>query len=563
MKKTSIGLTLISLGVLLIPSLILPGHAQRKLQVGAQSRTQAGSGFKTSSIMRTTAGRGSADSAATRQGELTLQPARAVGTQAGQEAPEASTACVPRIITHSTSQAITADNAIACTDDDGHTTANSYWRAFNLPTQFGINKVYNVGGITGGVQIGIEAAVPGGNAATQPLTLRLYRTTSGTFPTGPRTQLGSDFVYNIPVIFNSVVNLTFPATAVPAGSELVVEIAIPDGQAAGNFFFPGSNTAPETGPSYLSAAACGITQPTDLAAIGFPNVNWVINVDGCVVGDNARAFDFTLDGRADVSVYRPLPEGSLWRIRNGTTGTVLELPWGKNTDRLVPGDFDGDGMFDLGVWRPNEANWYIDTSSGAVNFVKGWGLSTDIPVPADYNGDGFTDIAVFRSSEGNWYIINSNGGGGSITHWGLSTDKLVPADYDGDGKADQAVWRSSEGNWYVRQSTGGTTVRNWGLSTDRPVPGDYDGDGKSDLAVYRGGDWHIILSFTNSGFVRNWGLSTDIPIPADYDKDGKTDLAVYRPSTGDWHIISSFSGAGIMFSLGDGLDIPVPSVRVP
>lgn len=559
MKKAIIGLSLMFLSILLVPSLILTSHAQRKLQVGAQSRTQAGAGFKTSSIMRTTAVRGAANSAARQRGELTLQPVRANGTQAGQEAPEASTACVPRIITHSTSQDITVENAIACTGDGGHTTADSYWRVFNLQTQFGINKVYNVGS----VRIGIEAAVPGGSATTQTLTLRLYRTTSGTFPTGPRTQLGSSFNYNLPVISDSIAVLSFPTIAVPAGSELIVEIAIPDGQAAGNFFFPGSNTAPETGTSYLSAAACGITTPTDLAAIGFPNVNWVINVDGCVVGDNARAFDFTLDGKADVAVYRPLPEGSLWRVRNSTTGTVLELPWGKNTDRLVPGDYDGDGMFDLGVWRPNESNWYIDTSSGAVNFVKGWGLSTDIPVPADYNGDGLTDIAVFRPNEGNWYIINSNGGG-SIVHWGLSTDKLVPADYDGDGKADQAVWRSNEGNWYVRQSTGGTTVRNWGLSTDRPVPGDYDGDGKSDLAVYRGaGDWHIILSFTNSGFVRNWGLGTDTPIPADYDKDGKTDLAVYRPSTGDWHIISSFSGAGIMFSLGDGLDIPIPSVRIP
>lgn len=562
MKRAIIGLMLIFFSIQIMPSLILPGSAQRRMKIAvARSQTQAGDGFTSSSIIPASARRGATDSATTQQGELTLQPAQVDGTQVGQEAPDATSACVPRIITHSTSQAITTDNSIACTNDTGHTAANSYWRAFNLPTQFGINKVYNVSR----VQIGIEAAVPGGSATSQTLGLRLYRTTSGTFPTGTRTQIGNSFGFNIPAIFNSVVSLNFTTVAVPAGSELIVEIVIPDGQAAGNFFFLGSNTAPETGPSYLSAATCGINQPTDLAVIGFPNVNWVINVDGCVVGDNARLFDFTLDGRADVSVYRPLPDGSLWRVRNSTSGAVTETPWGKNTDRLVPGDYDGDGIFDRAVWRPDEGNWYIVPSSGAPILVKGWGVSTDIPVPADYDGDGFTDIAVFRPSEANWYIINSNGGVGTIVHWGLSTDKLVPADYDGDGKADPAVWRASEANWYVKQSSGGATVRNWGLSTDRPVPGDYDGDGKSDLAVYRPSDanWYIIHSFTNSGFIRNWGLSTDILVPADYDKDGKTDIAVYRPSEANWYIISSFNGAGILLNLGGGLDVPIPSVRVP
>ena len=55
-----------------------------------------------------------------------------------------------------------------------------------------------------------------------------------------------------------------PITAtVPAGTlELVMEVTNPDGVAAGNMFFIGSNASPETGPSYLSAADCGITDPT-------------------------------------------------------------------------------------------------------------------------------------------------------------------------------------------------------------------------------------------------------------------------------------------------------------
>ena len=44
----------------------------------------------------------------------------------------------------------------------------------------------------------------------------------------------------------------------------------PEGQTAGNSFFIGSNAAGQTAPSYLAAAACGVTEPTDTAAIGFP-----------------------------------------------------------------------------------------------------------------------------------------------------------------------------------------------------------------------------------------------------------------------------------------------------
>ena len=86
---------------------------------------------------------------------------------------------------------------------------------------------------------------------------------------------------------------------VPAGaSQLVMEVFTPDGGAAGksrnrttgenspngaasgNLLFIGSNADPETGPSYLSAANCGIPTPTTTAGIGFPNMHIVVNVNG-------------------------------------------------------------------------------------------------------------------------------------------------------------------------------------------------------------------------------------------------------------------------------------------
>src|SRR5205814_155376 len=66
--------------------------------------------------------------------------------------------------------------------------------------------------------------------------------------------------------------------------ELVMEVNIPDGSAQGNVFFIGSNTDPETGPSYLSAADCGVNDPTPTGDIGFPDMHIVFNVYGSCPG---------------------------------------------------------------------------------------------------------------------------------------------------------------------------------------------------------------------------------------------------------------------------------------
>jgi hypothetical protein len=38
--------------------------------------------------------------------------------------------------------------------------------------------------------------------------------------------------------------------------------------------------------------------------------------------------------------------------------------------------------------------------------VKAWGAAAvgDVPVPGDYDGDGLADLAVWRAPEGRWYL---------------------------------------------------------------------------------------------------------------------------------------------------------------
>jgi hypothetical protein len=80
----------------------------------------------------------------------------------------------------------------------------------------------------------------------------------------------------------------------------------------------------------------------------------------------------------------------------------------------VTGDFDGDGILDLGVFVPASGTWLISLSSltpepvstcVSCAFAVQWGAPTDVPVPADYNGDGVADIAVFRPTEGAFYVL--------------------------------------------------------------------------------------------------------------------------------------------------------------
>ena len=181
----------------------------------------------------------------------------------------------PPVITESTSQDITSGNSVACNDNTtGFTVENHYWRAFDMSTFTG-GQAYAITSVS----FGIEQATSGSGTG-QPVTVNLYTNSGAPFPGGTRTLLATSGSINIPD--QSLTVFSVPITAnVPAGTlELVMEVTNPDGVAAGNMFFVGSNASPETGPSYLSAADCGINDPTPVADIGFPNMHIVFNVNG-------------------------------------------------------------------------------------------------------------------------------------------------------------------------------------------------------------------------------------------------------------------------------------------
>jgi hypothetical protein len=140
--------------------------------------------------------------------------------------------------------------------------------------------------------------------------------------------------------------------------------------------------------------------------------------------------------------------------------TTLSKRYGVAGDIPVPGDYNGDGLTDLAVFRPATGQWFVDTNrDGGTNLSRQYGATGDIPVLGDYNGDVLTDFAVFRPSARRWFIDTNHDGITDINRqYGIKGDIPVPGDYDGDFITDLAVWRPSNGTWYVSGSLDGSGV---------------------------------------------------------------------------------------------------------
>jgi hypothetical protein len=215
------------------------------------------------------------------------------------------------------------------------------------------------------------------------------------------------------------------------------------------------------------------------------------------------------------------------------------------TDRPVVGDWNGDGKADAGVMHTGTTATYwlqavtpaTNGTAAATSTSQQWGIPGDAPVVGDYDGDGLSQIGVKRRQSATWYLRSATGAMATVTTAvGTVTDTPVAGDWDGNGKDNLGYYRPATSTFYLRGDNLALTPIQFGLPGDLPITGDWDGDGRTDVGVWRAGVFYMrIPTATWSRLVAlAYGNYNDTPVVGDWNGDGTADVGVWRPSTGQF-----------------------------
>ena len=91
--------------------------------------------------------------------------------------------------------------------------------------------------------------------------------------------------------------------------------------------------------------------------------------------------------------------------------------FGQTGDLAIIGDWNGTGKEEIGVFRPQTGQFYLDLNGNGkwdgptVDRLMGpFGLPTDLPIVGDWDGTGKVRIGVYRPNAREWYLdLNGNG----------------------------------------------------------------------------------------------------------------------------------------------------------
>ena len=220
-------------------------------------------------------------------------------------------------------------------------------------------------------------------------------------------------------------------------------------------------------------------------------------------------------------------------LTNGWDGGIAEneFTFGDTRNPTLVGDWDGDGIDDVGTRRGNQLSSRTRPGAGPIDVDVAYGRVTDQVLIGAWDGDGQDTLAMRR--ENRFYFTNDGRGGEAsfVMDYGRPGDEVFVGDWDGDGKDTIALRRGNV--FHVTNSvSGGRAESEVGYERvgDAVFVGDWDGDGKDTLAVRRGNMWFIRNTLSTGVADREmaFGRGTDVAFVGDWDGDGVDTIGVRR-----------------------------------
>ncbi len=250
------------------------------------------------------------------------------------------------------------------------------------------------------------------------------------------------------------------------------------------------------------------------------------------------------------------------------TGSATPTRTSTSTNTPIPPRPDTIGVYKDGTFYLRNSN-----TSGGANITANFGGDvSDLPLAGDWNGDGVDTIGIYRTSSGFFYLSDSNttpainynillGNPGDTPFAGKW---LVSATHDGIG-----VFRPSNGILYEKNDlTSGFDdyFAIFGNPGDTGMAGDWDGSGLEGVGVYRPSQthWYLSNNSTPSGITFSdidyvWDIGSQIALKGDWNADGITTGAAFNASSAVFSLnnTNTTPGALLVFAFGPANSLPI------